>query len=250
MRIAASPRPRPLLLAVAICLSPVPALALSSQESESASQPDLPSPETAAESTAAESTAVEPAAAVSAEGTKEIPAELSVAPLDHVEYPADRPPWLSNPPSLEAAWHEWVVVTPPCDTADQAQELLSVLTRAAVASYVEQLTGSDADAINFPVSDDWIEKTLVSRRYSGRVAEGDMDRVEQAVELVFNPTVQEDIRSEWKNHQVKQRLGAVGLGVAGLLGTLICGTGVLSVISRRATAPVRDEPASADRDPR
>ncbi len=164
------------------------------------------------------------------------PAELSVAPLDHVVYPADRPKWLADAPKLDGETHQWVVVTPACDSPEDAADMIAIQARGAVQSYVEQLTGATTERMEFPIEDRWIDDVLVAKRYSGEFTEGDAPRFEEAVMLSFSPTVQEQIQATWKNFEVRQRLGALGLGVTGFLGMLFVGSGVLSVVGRRFQA--------------
>ena len=161
------------------------------------------------------------------------PAELSVAPLDHVVYPADRPKWLADAPKLDGETHHWVVVTPACDNPEDAADMIAIQARGAVESYVEQLSGATTEQMEFSVDDRWIDDVLVAKRYSGDFTEGDAPRFEEAVLLSFSPTVQEQIKARWKNFEVRQRLGALGLCVTGFLGMLFVGSGVLSVVGRR-----------------
>ena len=159
--------------------------------------------------------------------------ELSVPPLDHVEYPTDRPDWLNDAPDFDSRIHTWVVVTSPCDTYEECEEELAVLQRAAVSSYIRQLTGSEQ--IDFyPVNDEWIESRLVVDHYGGGVTKGDSPMVEQAVKLEFSRSDQEKILAAWKNIQVRERLS--GLGVLVFLGMtfLIGSSSILSVVTRRA----------------
>ncbi len=161
------------------------------------------------------------------------PSELSVAPLDHVVYPADRPNWLAETPKLEGESHQWVVVTPACDSPKEAADMIAIQARGAVESYVEHLTGATTERMEFSIQDRWVDDVLVTKRYSGEFTEGDASRFEEAVMLSFPPTVQEQIQATWKNFEVRQRLGAMGLCVAGFLGMLFVGSGVLSVVGRR-----------------
>lgn len=169
----------------------------------------------------------------SSPAAQNVPPKLSVAPLDHVDYPAERPGWLNDPPQLDGATHTWVVVTPGCDSQEEADEMIGVLARAAVASYIEQQTGLATDQLDFPIEDRWVDERLVDKRYSGRYSEGDSPRFETAWKLSFSPSVQRQIQTTRENFEVRQRLGAMGLGVSGVLGMLFLGSGVLGVVSRR-----------------
>ncbi len=160
------------------------------------------------------------------------PAKLSVPPLDHVEYPADRPKWVSDTPQLSETNHTWVVVTPACDSMVVAEESLHELARAAVGFYVEQLTALSPETIAFPIDDEWIDRALVSKRYSGELIEGSVSRYEAAIQLRFSPEVQAEIREAAANLEVRERLGAIGLIIAGLFSALMVGSGVLGGLNR------------------
>ncbi len=172
------------------------------------------------------------------------PAELSVPPLDHVEYPDDRPSWLSDFPDLESTDHTWVVVTPSCDSVDAADESVHELAKAAVGFYIEQLTGLSVETIDFPLDDAWVENELIAKEYAGELSEGNSARYESAVMLEFTPEVQAEIREAAKNFAVRQRLGAVGLIVTGLFGMFMLGSGLLSVVTRHVPKRTAPEPAS------
>jgi hypothetical protein len=162
----------------------------------------------------------------------EIAKELSVPPLDHVEYPADRPAWLEAAPDFDSEIHTWVVVTGPCDTEDQCAEQLAVLQRAAVSAYIRQLTGS-AQVDFYPVNDQWIESRLIVDSYNGKLTQGDTPMVEQAVKLEFSRSDQQKILAAWKNIEVRQRLGGLGVLVFLGLSVLVGSSSILSIISRR-----------------
>jgi predicted transcriptional regulator len=158
--------------------------------------------------------------------------ELSVPPLDHVVYPDDRPSWLNQVPDLESRIHTWVVVTSPKDTKQECADELGILQRAAVSSYIRELTGSD-DVDFYPVNDKWIESQLVIKSYQGSVTEGDLPMVEQAVMLEFTPRNQQEILKAWKNIQVRERLGSLGVVVFFGLVLLMGSSTLLGAVGRR-----------------
>ncbi len=191
------------------------------------------SAEKVADSAAPSTAATSSSSALPVTSQRSVSSQLSVAPLDHVEYPADRPKWVSAAPDFESSQHSWSVVTPPCDLPEDANDLLRVLMRATVASYIQQVTGETAEKIEFAITDEWIERELVAKRYEGKLLEGDSTRHEQAALLEFSPLVRDNMLATWKNHEVSQRLAVLGLGVTGLLGMLALGSSVLSVVGCR-----------------
>jgi hypothetical protein len=158
--------------------------------------------------------------------------ELSAPPLDHVEYPGDRPLWLDQDPDLESRIHTWVVVTHPCETSEESAERLAIAQRAAVSSYVRALTGSE-DVEFYPINDRWIDSQLIVESYRGKLTKGCEPMYEQAVMLEFTPRIQQEILAAWKNIQVRERLGALGVMVFFGLITLIGSSSLLGLIGRR-----------------
>ncbi|KAA5543801.1 hypothetical protein FYK55_11545 [Roseiconus nitratireducens] len=157
--------------------------------------------------------------------------ELSVAPLDHVVYPDDRPAWVDQEPDLKSPVHTWVVVTSGCETMQQCEAELDVLQRAAVALYVKERTGWVCD--DAMLDGQWIDDELVGRRYVGDLVRGDQALKEIAVELQFGPEQQQKILRAWKNAEVGDRLRATGAVFAMALVGLCCTGGLLGVFSRR-----------------
>ena len=168
-----------------------------------------------------------------AEQPSDSPKELSVAPLDHVEYPESRPTWVSDFAEPEQGAYRMVVVSGPADSVEESQDELRVLQRAAVTTLISQIVPSDGHADFYSPSDEEIEQHLVVRQYAGEVKQGDQTRYEHAAELMISESLEQQVRRAWQNDRVQHRLGAVGLfGVAGL-GLLSCGLAVTGTISRR-----------------
>ncbi|TWU57928.1 hypothetical protein [Rubripirellula reticaptiva] len=175
-------------------------------------------------------------------GSKPEPAQLSVAPLDHIEYPDDRPQWLvenkslDEEPSVRGVDHKIVIVSLPCDSAEQSLEELQWMQRAAIATYVSQMVDAGGEFDFYSPSDEEIENDLISKRYTGQVVQGDSTRYESAVELHFDSKKRDEIRVAWKNIEVGDRLKALGgLTTVGLV-LLICTSGLLGIVSRRFPA--------------
>ena len=162
------------------------------------------------------------------------PAELSVAPLDHIEYPDDRPGWLENPPQLTEPTHTWVVVTPPSESPEQSEELLQVMQRAAVTSYVHRRVDPGCRADFVRVDNRWIDEQLVTQTYRGTLEQGDQTLHEAAVQLSFSPAVQQQIQQQWHDARVQNRLRTTGFAFGGGLLLLITGACATGCLSRRA----------------
>jgi hypothetical protein len=190
----------------------------------------------AADAPSAEATEASRAAAdenANASVTK--PAELSVAPSTHREFPTDRPAWVDAEPTLETTPHRWPVVSTPCRSEALAEESLKVNLRAAVETYIETITGSVESAPIIALDDQWIQdRRDASKQYRGTIKEGDETLYEAATVLVFDAEDEQMIRNRWQQNLVSHRLGALGVMGAGLI-TLLVGTAAgLSMVTRRA----------------
>ncbi len=170
-----------------------------------------------------------------AAGQKEVePTTLSVAPLDHVEYPEARPEWVGSVPSLDELPHTWVIVSDPRETVEESVENLRVIQLATVVTYIQGLPGAGGRSDFFPISNEWIDDNLVIRRYSGAVTRGGVKQFEHAVEMRFDGAAQQEVLAAIKNVEVRDRLGALGvLSFGGLIG-LICCSAIFGLLSRRA----------------
>ncbi|WP_182867757.1 hypothetical protein [Stieleria mannarensis] len=158
-------------------------------------------------------------------------AELSVAPMDHVTYPDDRPAWIETEPDLQSPVHRWVVTTSGSETMELCEAELEVLKPAAVALYIKETTGWVCD--DAMLDPQWIEDELVERRYVGTLQMGDRTLHEIAVELTFDAEDRKRIRRAMNNSVVGERMRATaGLLALGLIGLCLSG-GVLGVFSRR-----------------
>lgn len=160
--------------------------------------------------------------------------ELSVAPLDHIEYPESRPAWVSDSPQTDGKSFRAVVVGSPSDSPEESQEALRWMQRAVVADMVSQIAQSDGRSDFYPLSDEEIERNLVTRQYVGEVTQGNRTRYEHAVEIEFLKAEQGRVRKAWQQVEVRHRLR--WLGVATLSGlTLLIGSSVLTGFASRRT---------------
>ena len=164
---------------------------------------------------------------------------LSVAPLDHMEYPPDRPAWIDQTIEIDqlfGAEHRTatvVVVSGPSDTLDESLDELLVMQRAAVNSVIAQVTGhQDVDSV-FVISDEEIDRDLVTRRYDGEVLQGDTPRYEHAVELQFSPKLRRAMIAAKDNIEVRHRLNAIGVMTLGGFLTLIGSSALIGFTLRR-----------------
>jgi hypothetical protein len=163
---------------------------------------------------------------------KETPKQLSVAPLDHVDYPSDRPEWIKQSLGFDTDAVRIVVVSGPCETPEESMEELELMQRAAVSTYVSRFSESNGHDF-YPISDEEIEHGLAVRRYSGEVMQGDTIKYEDAVELCFTQEKRDEIAAAWTNVEVRERLGAVGVMTFFGLAMLICSSALIGVFSRR-----------------
>ncbi len=160
-------------------------------------------------------------------------APLSVAPLDQIQYPEDRPEWIDAPTNLQELPHSWTVVSGPSETSEQSLDELRLLQRASVETYLRTLPGANGRFDFFPLTDEWIEDHLVVKEYEGLVIQEGLTLHENAAELRIDSDDKREMVAALKNDAVSQRLGVLGvLGVAGLLG-LICSSALVGTLSRR-----------------
>jgi hypothetical protein len=172
-------------------------------------------------------------------------AELSVAPLSHVIYPADRPGWIEEPienadgPSEE---YSVVVTSEPSDSIEEADELLGVYARAAVQSYVDTLYSkhdwaTEPEMISLDL--DWIRDELVVRRYEGNVQVGDETKFEKAVLIRIEADDQKVLETAIADRQLRERLAATGIVILGAFTLLVGGSIVLGGLASRQRQPIQ-----------
>lgn len=153
------------------------------------------------------------------------PVALSVAPLDHVEYPLDRPPWIDDTgDTIEANDGADVLIavtSGPAPSPAAAIEMMEVMARGAVENYVEHLTQGYSEPIDgnqIKVDMDWIRDELISRQYEGTIQTGEAVQYESACLLRIGETQQHTLDQLIQNYRLKHRLAAVG--VVGFLSLL------------------------------
>lgn len=155
--------------------------------------------------------------------------KLSVAPLDHVDYPLDRPVWIEEhriPVTPSNGGDLLISVSSgPAATPGIAAEMMEVMARGAMENYLEQMAQNDAEPVpadRIEVAADWLREELISRRYDGTVGSGDEVRYESACLLRISDEEQQKLAESIQNYRLMARLSNVGvialLGFTGLLG--------------------------------
>ncbi len=162
---------------------------------------------------------------------------LSVAPSSATSftYPPNRPSWVDQSPDMSTDLHRWSVVSTPSSTAELSRQALSAQLRAAAETYVETILGDPAAASVVKLDDAWIESHLsADHQYDGEVFAGDEVMYESAAQLLFEPADRQSIQTQWKSHQVGERL--VNLSILTFLGgtILFLTTAGMSIVARRA----------------
>ena len=172
-------------------------------------------------------------------GKDESPQQLSVAPLDHVEYPEARPDWINQETDVSEEEARFVVLSGPCDTPEESLEELAIMQRAALATFIVGVTDSGGVSDFYPLSDGRIEG-YVHRSYEGEVTSGDVIRYEHAVEMVIDDKERKRMEQAWQNVEVRDRLGALGVMIVGGLAVLMSSSAVLGMTTRRITSREHD----------
>jgi hypothetical protein len=173
------------------------------------------------------------------------PKPLSVAPLDQIQYPEDRPAWIDAENDLRGQTHRWVVTTSPCETRAQAAGELERVLPVAVQLYAERLVRDSEGCRDVELGDAaQLARDAIARRYDGTVEQGDVTLYESAAELEFPRGVQAEIRRRCLNAEVRGRLGALGLFVGGGLACLILGSVMVNGCCRHADRRARRRASS------
>ena len=162
--------------------------------------------------------------------------ELSVAPLDHTEYPENRPVWVVEADDMQGETHTRVVVSAPSETLEGSLNSLKLMQAIEIDIYANDLIASDGHPEVFQLNEDWIAENanrFVSKEYAGTLKIGDVEHFEHAVQLRFTPELKDEIRLQWKRVEVAHRLGAISFLI--FVGTVLtgCGSAALGIFSRR-----------------
>lgn len=160
--------------------------------------------------------------------SSESSSKLSVAPLDHVDYPLERPGWIEEyrVPVTPTSGADLLisVSSGPAASAEIAAEMMEVMARGAVENYLEEMAQDGAEPVpaeEIEVASNWLREELVSRRYDGTVGSGDEIRYESACLLRISAEEQQKLAESVRNYRLQRRLATVGvvaiLGFAGML---------------------------------
>lgn len=171
--------------------------------------------------------------------------KLSVAPLDHVDYPLERPGWIEEhrvPVAPNEGGDLLISVSSgPAASPEIAAEMMEVMARGAVENYLEQMTQDGAEPVpadEIEVAPDWLREELISRRYDGTVGSGDEVRYESACLLRISAEEQQKLTESIQNYRLQRRLSTVGVvalvGFAGLVSAAV-GLGWLASRQQRKT---------------
>jgi hypothetical protein len=154
---------------------------------------------------------------------------LSVPPLDHVDYPPDRPNWIEEhqQPTGGVDGSDLLisVSSGPAATPEIATEMMEVMARGAVENFLHQQAETLPEAIpveQIEVDMDWVRRELISRRYDGALSGSESTRYESACLLRIDSVDQQTLHQMIQNLRLQHRLGLVGV-VA-----IICLLGLLS----------------------
>ncbi len=167
--------------------------------------------------------------------TADTVAELSVAPLDHVTYPEDRPQWVVDAdngkrfPATDG--NKIVIVSRLCESRKECEERLMISAKAAADQYVIDLVDFVADRNFYDFSDQQIQD-LITREYDGTAMQGDTKMYERAIELTFTAGMQREIKAASKNVEVNRRLRGIGGLFLGGLVALFGSSALLGTVSR------------------
>jgi hypothetical protein len=160
---------------------------------------------------------------------------LSVPPLDHAEYPEERPEWIDQTPDLDAEVVIWPVKSLLQPTPRAAEESLQLQVRGAVAAYAEHVLGEQrAEAMDFlPGFDGNLDELPAEDYYAGTATVGEEMVYEAAARLRFDEEHRQRLRTAWKEHEVATRLWTLGVAGGGGLCLLLAGTGLTRRFARR-----------------
>lgn len=166
---------------------------------------------------------------------------LSVAPLDQVDYPLDRPSWIEEhrvPSQLSDGADLLISVSSgPASSPEIAAEMLDVMARGAVENVLEQMAQDGPEVIpseQIQVDMDWVRDELISRRYDGTVGIGDEVRYESACLLRINSAEQRKLAESIQSYRLRGRLSIVGVvALMGFAGLIAGSTGLGWLASRQ-----------------
>lgn len=181
------------------------------------------------------------------EVVQETDAALSVPPLGHIEYPADRPKWIDGheaEPAKEEGGKlvfKTAVSSGPSPTRAAAVEMMQVMARAEITNFAEQRgveLGLGMEVESLPIEQAWLDDVVVVRRYDGQIQVGGEPAFESAALLQLSEGDRGKIDRLIRNEQLGERLAATGIVVLLGFGGLLGGSIVLGGIASRQRKPL------------
>ncbi len=156
--------------------------------------------------------------------------ELSVAPLDHYEYPPTRPVWVSNSLTKTQVDGCVVVVSVPSLSKKDATESLRVMKRIAVESLVKDWSSKEGRVTYLlaDLSDQEINEKFLRQSYEGELKQGDNRFYEQAAELCLTEDAIGYLERKSWNSIIAKRLWYLSAGLGCVFVSLVIGTVTLS----------------------
>lgn len=151
--------------------------------------------------------------------------ELSVEPESQPLLPEDAPAWVAAAPDTSGEIHRLSVGGQIADSANEAEQALDEALEAALAEYVKThvLAGKPVGrGLEDKLTADYIWKNLIDepQGYVARLNTTGMPLYQKWVALSITPEQRAIIR-EWNQQALqRQRLGPVGVGLLGLLGSV------------------------------
>lgn len=171
-----------------------------------------------------------------AEKKKTDASPLSVMPTDHIEYPDDRPSWITKRATeLRVDYPDEktiIIVTALHESPEASADDMKIRRKAALREFASRLTDGESEGDFFFIDDEEIDE-LVNHKYTGTAIKGGEQVHERAIEVVVSKKKRREMDEAWNNAKVQGRLeqvlGLVVFGFVALLGS----SAVVGTISRR-----------------
>jgi len=172
------------------------------------------------------------AAAGEASGVASTPSEPTEPPSGWIDIHPSRK-WVITDQRLVGDVYQMSAVVGPCATRAECDERLPELRRAALAEYAEELRPEGAGGVRFPVEafEDRVACKDPRELTNNYEKAGRMKQLH--VLLEFEPGLVQDLKDQWIQGMVAQRLWYTGTGLAAVLALLAVAYGGL--LADRAT---------------
>lgn len=145
--------------------------------------------------------------------------ELSVPPMDFLDYPSDRPDWLKATNDERRI----VVITDPCETREDAVQAMADLKQVGACKLLESFLGENYTPLDtgLLLTDSEINNLLVKQEYEGTLSVGGVESYECATELVITPDAEKAIIFSLRELAVADRVQRVVAVMSCLLVVLL-----------------------------